>query len=217
MTLYRSELKDYPLDGYLWICMNDTEVFWCPFSSFMATVAPSSIPRHLGWISNGGSWIIRGKVGLSHIRTIKMQMPASVKDTHDCHIFKADVKEHLKRWETITSTVRDVGLLQATNLILDYDEASWMFLLTFASENVPHYHVLYNSISKMAGGIELMAQNPAFSAFQTETTDAKSTKFSMKSNFLPPLMLYRKTLIPGEWEPKDDEITIARAKWLQSS
>lgn len=217
----RSELKDYPQDGSIWIWTKvwtgekkeKLQVYgWIPYSAdrSLRTLPVSESDR---WMITSNGIVVRGMVGVTHLADPDLGL------LHASRLLKVDATNHLKRWKSVLSDLDDVGLAEDVKmLILDYDEESWMYTIAASCEEGYCYlHAMYNSIKECAGGIKLLAQNPLLHVAAEKFGGITSLLPGIHLDVirLPPLALCWYNPNAGSLDSTDDEITVARKLWLK--
>jgi hypothetical protein len=218
----RFELKDYPQDGQIWVWYkNETRPDekrtqrtsgWIPYMA--ATCVFHTLPA---WAFTVNNIIVRGVAGVTHLVDPDRGVP------RQSHLLRANATDHLNRWKSILSDLDGVGLVEDTKmLILDYDEESWMYIVT-ASTTPPGYcylHAMYNSMKECAGGIKLLAQNPLLHAAAEqygEIIKSAQSKCVLDTVKFPPLAICQhETDISSKFSIDGDEINAARKLWLHA-
>jgi len=221
----RSELKDYPQDGLIWIWVkawtDDKKekrrlvAGWIPYSAALY-VHGFPVSESNRWMITSNGIIVRGMVGATHLVD-----PDRV-PFHESHLCKVDATDYLKRWKSVLFDLDDVGLAEdVKSLILDYDEESWMWIIMISCEEGYCYlHAMYNSRKECAGGIKLLAQNPLLdnAARNFGGIASQQARVQLGVTHLPPLALCRYIPNLGDFSSTDDddEIAAARKLWLKA-
>jgi hypothetical protein len=221
----RSELKDYPQDGSIWIWTKTwtgekkekLQVYgWIPYSAARSTRTTPPVSESDRWMITTNGIIVRGMTGTTHLVDPDLDL------LHGSHLLKVDATDHLKRWKSVLSDLDNVGLNEdVKRLILDYDEESWMYVIAIScAEGYCYLHVTYNSRKECAGGIKLLAQNPLLHVAAEEFGGLSSQRLGLGLRLdverLPPLALCWNSTDARSLDSTDDEITAARKLWLKT-